>query len=162
MGPAVRLRRHALHHRLRLGEARLDGHRQLRVAERGGDLLAQSPIGDLDPRRASLGELEGQLEQRVEGERRVARVRFCEFHVGETGLEADPHAAPGPIGHAIGAVHPHGHAEDAALPRIRGAPRQSHEASQHEGRNVYHHCSSISAPAAAPGSPSRERIGIGP
>ena len=135
---AVRLHRHPLHHRLQLVEAGVDGHRQLRITERAGNLLTERLVGDLDRRRPRPRKLEAQLEQRFEGERAVPLVRLGELRVGEARLQADPHAAPGPIRRAIGAVHPHGHAEDAALPGIRGAPGQSGEAGQHEGRNLSH------------------------
>ena len=95
-------------------------------------------VGDLDRRRACSSELEAQLEQRIEGERRVAVVRFRDLRVDDARLEADPHAAPRPVRRAIGAVHPHGHADDAALPGIPRAPRQPGEAGEHEGRDLSH------------------------
>mgnify|MGYP003693903765 CR=1 FL=1 len=138
MRSAARLRRHPLHHRLHRGEVGVDGHGQLRVTDRAGDLLAECLIGDLDRRRARSSKLEAQLEQRTEGERRVVAVRFRDLRVDGARLEADPHAAPRPVRRAIGAVHPHGHADNAALPGIPGAPRQPGEAGEHEGRDLSH------------------------
>jgi hypothetical protein len=110
-------------------QVRAHRHRELGVAQRGGELGAQGTVGHLQVGGPASRELQTEVDQHLEGDIRVRPgiLRRGELDVHEAGRQADPDGGQRPAYAAVRVLDPGARADQPTLPGLARTARQSHE-----------------------------------